>query len=88
MESLEISLPSLPGKYAIGAVYTNEDHEQYALDRDNRMAGLLRKNGSELKLHQDRVIFSKDEVLKKNRKRYTVFSLYSKVWRATLFLFV
>jgi len=75
---------SLLEKYAIKTVYANEDYEQYAINRDNEISKLLRRHNGELKLYKDQVIFSKDEVVKQNGQPYTVFTPYSKAWKALL----
>lgn len=66
------------------AVYTNEDYEPYARERDGRISEILSAKGSELRQFKDQVIFSKDEVLKDDDTPYTVFTPYSKKWKATL----
>lgn len=71
-------------KYNINAVYANEDYEQYAIDRDNEISKLLRNHNGELKLYKDQVIFSKDEIVKQNGQPYTIYTPYSKLWKATL----
>ena len=73
----------LLAKYTIKTVYANEDFEQYAIDRDTAINKLLQKHNSELKLYKDQVIFSKDEIAKKNKEVYSVFTPYSRVWLAT-----
>ena len=74
-------------KYSINTVYANEDYEQYAIDRDNEINNLLQPHTASLKLYKDHVIFSKDEVLKDDGSPYTVFTPYSKRWKATLTAF-
>ena len=74
-------------KYSINTVYANEDYEQYAIDRDNEINNLLQQHTSSLKLYKDHVIFAKDEVLKDDGSPYTVFTPYSKRWKATLTAF-
>ncbi|HVX25275.1 MAG TPA: deoxyribodipyrimidine photo-lyase [Parafilimonas sp.] len=71
-------------EYNIHTVFTNEDYEQYAIDRDEAIAKLLQKHNASLKLYKDQVIFSKDEVVKDDGKPYTVFTPYSRKWLATL----
>ncbi|GAB3636187.1 deoxyribodipyrimidine photo-lyase [Hymenobacter arcticus] len=68
--------------YDIAAVYTNEDYEPYATERDTAIAQLLEKAGVEFKAFKDQVIFAKDEVLTKNGKPSKVFGAYSKAWQA------
>ena len=45
---------------------------------------LLKKNEVDFKTFKDQVIFEKDEVLKDDGKPYTVYTPYSKKWKATL----
>lgn len=71
-------------KYDMGTVYTNHDYEQYAIDRDGRVNKLLNENGVKFTTYKDQVIFEKDEVVKDNGKPYTVFTPYSKRWKAKL----
>lgn len=65
-------------------VYTNHDYEPYARQRDQRIADILAANGSALKTYKDQVIFEKDEVTKDDGNPYTVFTPYSKKWKAKL----
>lgn len=65
-------------------VYTNHDYEPYARQRDEAVAVILKKKNSELKKFKDQVIFEKDEVLKDDGKPYTVFTPYSRKWKAKL----
>ncbi len=71
-------------KNSPAAVYTNHDYEPYACKRDEQVAAILKKNGSNLKTYKDQVIFEKDEVTKDDGNPYTVFTPYSRKWRATL----
>jgi len=68
--------------YDVAAVYTNEDYEPYATERDAVIAKLVEKHGAEFKAFKDQVIFAKDEVLTKNGKPSKVFGAYSKAWQA------
>ena len=74
----------LQEKYTIASVYTNHDYEQYAIDRDKEIADLLLKNNATLHTFKDQVIFEKDEVVKDDGKPYTVFTPYSRKWKAAL----
>jgi len=71
-------------KYIIQTVFTNEDYEQYAIDRDKEIGSLLQKHNATLKSYKDQVIFSKDEVLKDNGEPYTIYTPYSKKWLSQL----
>jgi deoxyribodipyrimidine photo-lyase len=70
--------------YNIATVYTNEDYEPYAIHRDEQIRRLLDKSGIEFRYYKDQVIFHKDEVVKDDGKPYTVFTPYSKKWKAKL----
>ena len=74
-------------EYTIEDVFANEDYEQYALDRDEAIALLLKEHKAQLKLYKDQVIFAKDEVVKDNGEPYTVFTPYSKKWLTKLSVF-
>ena len=65
-------------------VYTNHDYEPYARKRDEAVSTLLKSSGSILKTFKDQVIFEHDEILKDDGKPYTVFTPYSKKWKARL----
>ncbi len=66
------------------AVYTNHDYEPYALQRDESIRRLLEAKGIVFKTYKDQVIFEKKEVLKDDGKPYTVFTPYSRKWKAKL----
>lgn len=66
------------------AVYTNHDYEPYARQRDETVAGILSASGSSLKTFKDQVIFEKDEIVKDNGSPYTIFTPYSRKWKAAL----
>lgn len=70
--------------YDIKTVFTNRDYEPYATARDEAMASYLIKKGALLKIFKDQVIFEKDEIIKEDGKPYTVFTPYSRKWKATL----
>jgi deoxyribodipyrimidine photo-lyase len=68
--------------YDMAAVYTNEDYEPYATERDAAIEKLLAAQDVEFKAFKDQVIFAKNEVLTKNGKPSKVFGAYSKAWQA------
>lgn len=68
--------------YPVAAVYTNRDYEPYAKTRDASIAHLL--GDIPFRTFKDHVIFETGEVLKDDGKPYTVFTPYSKKWRAKL----
>lgn len=71
-------------QYAIGAVYTNRDYEQYAIDRDVSIGNLLVSNQAAFRSYKDQVIFEYNEVIKDDGTPYTVFTPYSRKWKAKL----
>jgi deoxyribodipyrimidine photo-lyase len=70
--------------YAVTSVFTNHDYEPYAISRDNTINELLQANGASLHTFKDQVIFERSEVVKDDGKPYTVFTPYSRKWKATL----
>jgi deoxyribodipyrimidine photo-lyase len=80
----EEAFKKLLSKYKIEKVFTNNDYEPYATDRDNNIKILLEKNNATLVSYKDHVIFEKTEVTKDDGKPYTVFTPYSRKWKAAL----
>lgn len=70
--------------YEINAVYVNRDYEPYARRRDETVRALLAAAGIPLHTYKDHVVFEFDEVLKDDGTPYTVFTPYSRKWRAKL----
>ncbi len=64
------------------AVYTNHDFEPYATARDETVSKLLEKKNIPFKTYKDHVFFNKDEVVKDNGQPYTIFTPYSRKWKA------
>jgi deoxyribodipyrimidine photo-lyase len=71
-------------KYQVGSVFTNHDYEPYAIKRDGAIADFLNKKGISFLSFKDQVIFEKDEVVKDDGTPYTVFTPYSRKWKAKL----
>lgn len=71
-------------EYDISAVYTNHDYEPYATQRDQVIEELLNKSNVSFHTFKDQVIFERSEVVKNDGDPYTVFTPYSKKWRAKL----
>ncbi len=70
--------------YRVKLVYANRDYEPYARSRDKEVYDLLKSNGISFKSKKDHVIFEKEEVVKENGTPYTVYTPYSKKWKALL----
>ncbi len=69
-------------QHDITAVFTNTDYEPYATERDTAVKNLLSEKKIAFHSYKDQVIFEKGEVLKDDGKPYTVFTPYSRKWKA------
>ncbi len=69
-------------KENIQSVFTNRDYEPYAIKRDLDLFNSLESIGVDFLGAKDHVIFEKNEVLKPDQKPYTIFTPYSKKWKA------
>jgi deoxyribodipyrimidine photo-lyase len=63
-------------------VYANTDYEPYAKKRDSKINESLQTLGLFFKSFKDHVFFDYTEVLKDDGTPYTVFTPYSKKWKA------
>ena len=68
----------------ITAVYTNEDYEPYARERDAEIQRKLAAIGVTFKTFKDKVLFAPHEVLKKDGTPYKVYTPYSRIWLAQM----
>lgn len=73
---------NLINTYHINSVFTNDDYEPYAKDRDAEIKTFLSKKNITFKTYKDHVIFEKDEVVKTDGKPYLVYTPYMKTWKA------
>jgi deoxyribodipyrimidine photo-lyase len=71
-------------EFDVKAVYTNTDYEPYATERDEEVRKLLAAESIPFHSYKDQVIFEKNEVLKDDGSPYTVFTPYSRKWKALL----
>ncbi|MFM8361933.1 MAG: cryptochrome/photolyase family protein [Haliscomenobacter sp.] len=71
-------------RYPVGAVYTNKDYEPYAVQRDAAIRDILGQRGIPFHTFKDQVLFEEREVCKADGTPYTVFTPYSKAWKARL----
>jgi deoxyribodipyrimidine photo-lyase len=69
---------------AIEKVYTNHDYEPYALTRDAAIKSFLSTQNIDFQTFKDHVIFERGEVTKDDGLPYTVFTPYSRKWKAKL----
>jgi len=70
--------------YNVEKVFTNHDYEPYARERDKTIGKKLNDHGIPFFTFKDQVILEKDEVLKDDGKPYTIFTPYSRKWKAVL----
>lgn len=75
---------TLSSVYDIDAVYTNQDHEAYALVRDQAIARFAEEKGFALHTYKDQVIFDGTDIRKDNGEPYSVFTPYYRRWRERL----
>jgi deoxyribodipyrimidine photo-lyase len=66
--------------FDINAVYVNKDYEPYSIERDKKIEIILRKNKIDFRKYKDQVIFEEREILKPDKKPYTIFTPYKKKW--------
>ncbi|MBN1479783.1 deoxyribodipyrimidine photo-lyase [candidate division KSB1 bacterium] len=74
----------LVNDFDISAVYTNNDYEPYALQRDAGVQAFLESHGIAFLSLRDQVIFEKDDVRTASEQPYTVFTPYKKKWKQKL----
>jgi deoxyribodipyrimidine photo-lyase len=66
------------------AVYTNHDFEPYATQRDEAVRQWLKRKDILFRTCKDHVVFEKNEIVKDDGQPYTVFTPYSRKWKAKL----
>lgn len=72
-------IPKLAEEMKVDAVFTNEDYESYARQRDDKI-----KKKIELKTFLDHIIFAGDEIQTGSGTAYKVYTPYKKNWLETL----
>jgi deoxyribodipyrimidine photo-lyase len=77
-------IPKIVEECQADAVYTNRDYEPYATERDKTLYEILDKANVKFIGTKDHVIFEKAEITKDDGKPYTIFTPFSKKWKATL----
>ena len=75
-------LPALAKAVGAQAVFANKLYEPYTQRRDERITGALLKIGVGFELFKDAVVWEETEILNLSGKPYTVFTPYSKAWKA------
>lgn len=67
-------------EFDIDAVFANEDYEPYGRKRDTEVEVLLNQKNIQFSLFKDQVIFSKNEVVKKDLTPYTIYTPFKNKW--------
>jgi deoxyribodipyrimidine photo-lyase len=75
---------ALSKDYTIHTVCTNHDYEPYARKRDLQIQEQLALQGIAFRSYKDQVIFEQSEVVKDDGLPYSVYTPYSKRWKATV----
>ena len=75
-------LPKLCRETGAQAVFANKRYEPYAQARDSRVFNVLNAAGFGFELFKDAVIWEEQEILTQAGKPYTVFTPYSRSWKA------
>ena len=82
--SVQDVFEKLCAKYAVQAVYTNTDYEPYAKTRDKAVASFFESRSITFTSVKDQVIFEQSEIVKDDGLPYTIFTPYSRKWRANI----
>jgi deoxyribodipyrimidine photo-lyase len=78
----ETEIPKLVRELKAEAVFTNVRYEPYAQRRDARVFNALNEIGVGFETFKDAVVWHELEVLTQAGKPFTVFTPYSKAWKA------
>ncbi|NQY04776.1 MAG: deoxyribodipyrimidine photo-lyase, partial [Flavobacteriaceae bacterium] len=71
-------------EYTIETIFSNEDYEPKAIDRDQKVTKSVSAYQVDFIQFKDQVIFAKNDILKNDGTPYTVYTPYSKKWIAKL----
>ena len=78
----KLIIPKIAEEYKAAYVYANRDYEPYARSRDSYLYSKLKENNISFIGSKDHVVFEKEEILKADGLPYTVFTPYSRKWKA------
>ncbi len=67
--------------YEIKTIFSNEDYEPYALERDAQIKKIAESKGIGFHQYKDQVIFAKKEILKDDGTPYSIYTPYSRKWK-------
>jgi len=80
-KSVEV-IPQLAKELGVEAVFANRRYEPYALRRDDRLFNELNAVGVGFEIFKDAVAWEEREILTQAGNPFTVFTPYSKAWKA------
>ncbi len=75
-------LPAFAQAVGAQAIFANKRYEPYTQQRDERITAALLNVGVGFELFKDAVVWEEVEILNLSGKPYTVFTPYSKAWKA------
>jgi deoxyribodipyrimidine photo-lyase len=75
-------LPRICREIGAQAVFANKCYEPDSQRRDERLTGALLELGVGFEVFKDAVVWEEQEILTQGGKPYTVFTPYSKAWKA------
>lgn len=67
-------------RYDIKEVFVNQDYEPYARERDQKVKEIVNKNNIAWNVYKDHVIFEPHEVLKADKRPYSVYTPFKNAW--------
>lgn len=82
-DNIESAWKVLLENYDINSVFTNEDYEPQAIQRDKSVERLLKNKKVNFNAFKDHCIFSQNDILKKDGTPYTVYTPYKNKWLET-----
>lgn len=68
----------------IETVFANHDYEPYAQNRDLEIEQYCQQQGIAFKTYKDQVVFERDQIVKDDGTPYSIFTPYSRKWKAAL----
>ena len=78
----ETEIPKLARELNAAAVFANTRYEPYAQQRDARVFNALNEMGVGFELFKDAVVWHEQEILTQAGRPFTVFTPYSRAWKA------
>ncbi|MGV8946425.1 MAG: cryptochrome/photolyase family protein [Lutibacter sp.] len=66
--------------FQVKNIFFNKDYEPYAIQRDLEIHNLCKNHHINFFTYKDQVIFEEGEILKEDKKPYTVFTPYKNKW--------